>query len=459
MLVAVAAVVMLVAAACGTALNDEPVSTTSIDDASTVETVEQIEVVTQPTATGVATDIAATETAPPEAAPERVADEVAVEIRDSSVEELLDDAFVDEIDAIVSGGPADATLLAEERAVLTTVDVVKLLKPSVVHIATEFLASGFMDQPEPGSGVGTGIILDRDGHILTNNHVVAGAQSLIVTLNTGESREAAIVGTDPATDLAVIRIDPAGLSLQPAQLGVSGNLEVGEDVIAIGHALGLPGGPTVSKGVVSALGRSISTDVQNTIVDLIQPDASINPGNSGGPLVDEHGEVIGINTAIIQEGRGIGFAINIDDAKVVAEQLIVVGYVDRGFLGVTPFNLTPALANEFGIPVEEGVIIQRAVPGSGADQAGLQQGDVIVMMGDVQIRNTGELSRFLINTCWFFHMETVVLHINPIIKFHFRRIFSKRDPSMHMTSFGFVEQFRNIRHRIHSTRSIRRTIH
>ena len=385
---------MLVAAACGTAFNDEPASATSINDANTVETVEQIEMVTQPTATGVATDNAVIE-----AAPEQAADEVAVEIQDSTVEELLDDAFVDEIDSIGSGdsgGPADATLLAEERAVLTTVDVVKLLKPSVVHIATEFLTSGFMDQPEPGSGVGTGIILDRDGHILTNNHVVAGAQSLIVTLNTGESREAVIIGTDPATDLAVIRIDPVGLSLLPAQLGISGDLQVGEDVIAIGHALGLPGGPTVSKGVVSALGRSISTDVQNTIVDLIQTDASINPGNSGGPLVDEHGEVVGINTAIIQEGRGIGFAINIDDAKVVAEQLIVVGYVDRGFLGVTPFNLTPALANEFGIPVEEGVIIQRSVPGSGADLVGLRRGDVIVMMDGEEIRNTGELSRFLI---------------------------------------------------------------
>ena len=301
-------------------------------------------------------------------------------------------ALVDEIDPTRL---TEATLLTDERPVLTTVDVVKLLKPSVVHIATEFLSSGFMDQPEPGSGVGTGVILDVDGHILTNNHVVAGAQSLVVTLNTGVSHEASLVGTDPATDLAVIRIESS--ILFPALLGVSADLEVGEDVIAIGHALGLPGGPTVSKGVVSALGRSISTGAQSTIVDLIQTDASINPGNSGGPLVNENGEVIGINTAIIQEGRGIGFAINIDDASVVAAQLIAVGYVERGFLGVTPFNLTPALANQFGIPVEEGVIIQRTVPGSGAEQTGLQQGDVIVALGGVQIRNTGELSRFLIN--------------------------------------------------------------
>jgi S1-C subfamily serine protease len=389
---AATAVVLLVAAACGTAVTDEPVAIPEI-------AAETVELQALPTATGVAIVSVAPSTneeaaevvvqQDPEPASPGVDDPVALADANGDPAES---AFVDEIEP---DGLTEAILLADAHPVLSTVDVVKLLKPSVVHIATEFLNSGFMDQPEPGSGVGTGIILDADGHILTNNHVVANAQSLIVTLNTGESLEAVVVGTDPATDLAVIRIDAPDLF--PAFLGVSGDLEVGEDVIAIGHALGLPGGPTVSKGVVSALGRSISADAQNTIVDLIQTDASINPGNSGGPLVNEHGEVIGINTAIIQEGRGIGFAINIDDAKVVAEQLIAAGFVDRGFLGVTPFNLTSALANQYGIPVEEGVIIQRAVPGSGAAEAGLQQGDVIVMMDDVEIHNTGELSRFLIN--------------------------------------------------------------
>ena len=399
--VSVAAVLMLVAAACGTSPGDESPAA-AITEATAI--VEAVEMAVQPTATSVTTDGVSVETLAPDveveeaarvdtAEPTDTGDEVVIfEGPNPPGEEADGDPFVDEIDPI---GLTEGILLADEPAIPTTVEVVKRLKPSVVHIATEFLRSGFMDQPEPGSGVGTGVILDDAGHILTNNHVVTGAQSLVVTLNTGESWEAVIVGTDPSTDLAVIRID-AG-DLQPARLGVSDELEVGEDVIAIGHALGLPGGPTVSKGVVSALGRSISTDTQTTIVDLIQTDASINPGNSGGPLVNEHGEVVGINTAIIQEGRGIGFAINIDDAKVVVAQLLESGFVERGFLGVTPFNLTSALANEFGIPVEEGVIIQRAVPGSGADEAGLRQGDVIVMMGGVPIRNTGELSRFLID--------------------------------------------------------------
>jgi serine protease Do len=402
---AAAAVVLLVAAACGTGLTDEPVAVSEVGTEAAVSP-DTVEVLAQPTATGIAVvsvapdptveeniDTVAIGDEATEVAAQQSPEPTTPEPPDPESDEgPTESAFVDEIEPT---GLTEATLLADDHPVLSTVDVVKLLKPSVVHIATEFLSSGFMDQPEPGSGVGTGIILDEAGHILTNNHVVANAQSLIVTLNTGESLEAVVVGTDAATDLAVIRIDAPDLF--PALLGVSGELQVGEDVIAIGHALGLPGGPTVSKGVVSALGRSISADAQNTIVDLIQTDASINPGNSGGPLVNEHGEVIGINTAIIQEGRGIGFAINIDDAKVVAEQLIVAGFVDRGFLGVTPFNLTSALANQYGIPVEDGVIIQRAVPGSGAAEAGLQQGDVIVMMGDVEIHNTGELSRFLIN--------------------------------------------------------------
>ena len=402
---AATAFIALVAAACGTGLGDEPAVAPREGGAEAVASPATIEVLAQPTATGVAI-VSVAPNVDPDLADEAVtADDDATDVAVQQDPEpanpggngdglvaQAESAFIDEIEP---DGLTEAALLADAHPVLSTVDVVKLLKPSVVHIATEFLNSGFMDQPEPGSGVGTGIILDEAGHILTNNHVVTNAQSLIVTLNTGESLEAVVVGTDPATDLAVIRIDAPGLF--PAFLGVSGELEVGEDVIAIGHALGLPGGPTVSKGVVSALGRSISADAQNTIVDLIQTDASINPGNSGGPLVNEHGEVIGINTAIIQEGRGIGFAINIDDAKVVAEQLISAGFVDRGFLGVTPFNLTSALANQYGIPVEEGVIIQRAVPGSGAAEAGLQQGDVIVMMDDVEIHNTGELSRFLIN--------------------------------------------------------------
>ena len=180
-------------------------------------------------------------------------------------------------------------------------------------------------------------------------------------------------------------------------LGRSSDLQVGQEVIAIGHALGLTGGPTVSKGVVSALGRSIDTSPRNTMVDLIQTDAAINPGNSGGPLANTRGEIIGMNTAVIQGGQGIGFAINIDDAKIVAAQLMERGYVERGFLGIAPFNMSLGLADQLGVPVTEGILLVRVVPDSGAAKAGLSEEDVIVQMGGEPIRNTGDLSKFMID--------------------------------------------------------------
>ena len=291
------------------------------------------------------------------------------------------------------GRVAQVTLSAGDEE-LSTVDVVKLLSPSIVQVTTEAVGMDAFNRPVPTGGVGTGVIIDTAGHILTNNHVVEGAQVITVTLSNNERHQARLVGRDPTMDTAVIMIDADGL--QPAKLGVSADLEVGEDVIAIGHALGLAGGPTVSKGVVSALGRSLPTDQQNTIVDLIQTDASINPGNSGGALVNTRAEVIGINTAIISGSQGIGFALNIDDVQTVAAQLMENGTVERGFLGITPFNLTPTIADQIGVPVEEGIVVVRVVGGSGADAAGLEEEDVIVQLGDEDIINTGEMSKFLL---------------------------------------------------------------
>ena len=298
------------------------------------------------------------------------------------------------IEGTRSGSGAAVVSLNPAAAELTTIDVVKILKPSIVQIVSELAAMGFSNSALPPTGVGTGVILDQQGHILTNNHVVEDAQRLTVTLENGESFPAQIVGRDDITDLAVIRIQADGL--QPAKLGVSAEVEVGQDVIAIGHALGLPGGPTVSKGVVSALERSINTEQNNTIVDLIQTDASINPGNSGGALANTAAEVIGINTAIIQGGQGIGFAINIDDAKVVARQLMDQGFVRRGFLGITPVNLTPAIANQLGLDITEGVILAGVIQDTAAAEADLRVNDVIVRLGNESIGNTGELSKFLI---------------------------------------------------------------
>ena len=290
--------------------------------------------------------------------------------------------------------PGNQASVATIQETFQTVEVVKILTPSVVQIVTEFLAMDMLNQPVPGRGVGTGVILDQQGHILTNNHVIDGAQRITVTLSNGKSYPAQVVGGDVTTDTAVIRIEAPGL--QPALLGLSSDLEVGQEVIAIGHALGLPGGPTVSKGVISALGRSIRTDAQITMVDLIQTDAAINPGNSGGPLLNTGAEVIGINTAGILGSQGISFAINIDDAMVVVEQLIARGYVDRGFLGISPANLPPSLGNQLDVPVIEGLLVVRVVSDSPAAKAGLQEEDVIVELGDESIRNTGELSKFLI---------------------------------------------------------------
>ena len=296
---------------------------------------------------------------------------------------------------VVESMAAQANASEAVPEALSTVEVVKILTPSVVQVITGTSAMGSVNQPGPGGGVGTGIILDGQGHILTNNHVISGAQSITVILNNEDSFTARLIGGDRITDTAVIKIEAKGL--QPAELGRSANLQVGEEVIAIGHALGLPGGPTVSKGVVSALERSIDVDPQTTMVDLIQTDASINPGNSGGPLSNVKGEVIGINSAGIPSSQNIGFAINIDDAQIIVAQLLERGYVDRGFLGITPVSLSAALASQAGVPVGQGVLIVRVVPGSAADSAGLQPEDVIVQLSDDTIANNGELSRFLVH--------------------------------------------------------------
>ena len=291
--------------------------------------------------------------------------------------------------------PAVVIPANEVSKTLTTVEVVKLLKPSVVHIANDQVVTGMFSQPMPRSGVGSGVVLDDKGRILTNNHVIQGAQSVTATLSDGRSYPASVVGTDPKTDLAVIQIE--AVKLDPARLGDSKTLEVGEDVIAVGHALGLKGGPTVSKGVVSALGRTIEIDNQSSMVDLKQTDASINPGNSGGPLANSKGEVIGINTAIIQGSNGIGFAINIDDAKIIVKQLIQNGIVNRGFIGISPFNVTDSIRKQLDLPVAEGVIIARVIEGFAAESAGLQVEDVIVRLGGIEINNAGDLSKFLIS--------------------------------------------------------------
>jgi serine protease Do len=268
---------------------------------------------------------------------------------------------------------------------LTTPQIVDLLRPSVVQIAVL----------KPGSrGVGTGVVFDVQGHILTNWHVVNGAANIQVSLASGDVLAASLFREDPVIDLAVIKVQKD--SLRPAVFGDSNRLEVGEDVIAIGHALGLAGGPTVTRGVVSALNRTIVGAAGEELTGLIQTDAAINEGNSGGPLVNAHGEVVGLNTARVSGGFGIGFAININAAKETATRLIALGPPPpSGYLGAFGSDITPALAVLLGLPVSSGFGVEQVDPRSPAAVAGILIDDIIVGMNDTVIRGGTDLTEFL----------------------------------------------------------------
>jgi len=283
-------------------------------------------------------------------------------------------------------------------ASLSTQEIVKRLRPSVVHILTEGASLDVFGEVQPTEGVGTGIIIDTEGHIITNNHVVfldtnQPARSITVTLSDGRKLTASLVGGDEATDLAVLQIEAGDLT--PAVLGDASTLEVGEEVVAIGHALNLPGGPTVTQGVVSAKDRLIQ-EGPYMIPGAIQTDAAINPGNSGGPLVNSAAEVVGITTQVIRgTAEGLGFAISIDTAKPIVEELTAKGRVERGVLGIRLINITPEIAQEFDLPVESGVGIGSLDPAGPAAQAGLQTGDIIVRIAGADVSNSGDLIRIL----------------------------------------------------------------
>jgi serine protease Do len=260
------------------------------------------------------------------------------------------------------------------------IDVTKKVGGDSGDGSDEFMRR-FFGQPMPRQqrvpSSGSGFIIDDQGRILTNNHVVRDAESIKVTLNDGRTFKAAVVGTDPATDVAVIKIEGSKLPVVP--LGDSDKLRIGDWAIAIGNPLGdLRGSVTV--GIISAQGRSNLNIFGGTpdYQDFIQTDASINFGNSGGPLCNIRGEAIGINTAINTSGQGIGFAIPINLAKHVAEQLVAHGTVKRAMMGVTLANMTPEIAEGFGLGEQQGVIIQNVFKGSPAEKAGLERNDVIV---------------------------------------------------------------------------------
>jgi serine protease Do len=233
--------------------------------------------------------------------------------------------------------------------------------------------------------MGSGVIFDPMGHILTNSHVIEDAKEVQIFLPDGRRFLGKVMGKDPFTDLAVVMVDGKDLPYVP--LGDSAKLNIGETVIAIGNALGLEGGPTVTVGVVSAVNRSIEDPSGLGLSDLVQTDAAINPGNSGGPLVNLNGEVVGINTANIPSAHGIGFAIAINSAKPIAKELLEKGKVIRPWVGIALATITRGLAATYDLPVDQGVIVAAVERGSPGADAGLKPLDIVVELEGGKITN------------------------------------------------------------------------
>jgi serine protease Do len=265
--------------------------------------------------------------------------------------------------------------------------VITRAMPSVVSVTTERVLSGFFGQ-RTEYGAGSGIIIDDRGYIVTNNHVLEDAQTIFVETNDGQVFQADIVGSDPLSDLAVIRVDAGDLPY--AQWGDSSSLDLGEWVIAIGNALGE--GMSVTEGIVSRLDVSVNVE-GNVLYGLIQTTAAIVPGNSGGPLVNMAGEVIGITSIkIVARGvEGMGFAISSDEARIIIPDLIRYGHVTYPWLGVGLYSVDPSLAAAMDLAVDRGAIIVELVPDSPADIAGLREDDVIVGFGGYEISGVGDL--------------------------------------------------------------------
>ncbi len=291
------------------------------------------------------------------------------------------------------------------------VEVYRRVLPSVVNITSTAVAFDFFYGPVPQQGQGSGFVLDRQGHILTNYHVIAGARQVEVTTSDKRKYKAQVIGFDRPRDLAVIKISAEKVT--PVTLGDSKSLVVGQKVYAIGNPFGLSG--TMTRGIISSI-RSVNGPEGSAIDEAIQTDAAINPGNSGGPLLNSRGEVIGINALILtggaEQSAGVGFAIPINTAKAVLNDLLTTGSVRRPSIGIMGLPIGPELAEQLGLAADSGVLIQRVVPGSAADRAGLRGGseraflgntpimvggDLIVAIGGEDVNDTRDISRVMNN--------------------------------------------------------------
>jgi S1-C subfamily serine protease len=267
--------------------------------------------------------------------------------------------------------------------------ILQKVEPAVVAIRTGGAVSG--DQNESG-GAGTGFVISSDGIIVTNNHVVEGANGEIqVTFTDGTTKSAKVLGRSTDNDLAVLKVDATGL--QFAKLGSSDKLQVGDEVVAIGNALALEGGLSVTRGIISAKDRTVPEESGATLYGVLQTDAAINPGNSGGPLVNSDGEVVGINTAIAdpQEAQNVGFAIGIDTAKSVIDDLRSGKAVETAFIGVVTQQVTPTLAKEMHLKTEDGVLVRQVTAGSPAADAGIKKNDVIIALAGNAVDSPDQL--------------------------------------------------------------------
>ncbi len=267
---------------------------------------------------------------------------------------------------------------------------VEKVSPSVVNVNTIRLVHDYFYNIVPLKGMGSGFIIDPSGLILTNNHVIEGAERIQVTLVNGKVLQGSLVGSCASTDVALVKMNAEGL---PAiQLGDSDKARVGQFVIAIGNPFGLVGGPTVTVGVVSALHRTIQSE-RGVLEDLIQTDAAINPGNSGGPLVDIKGNAIAISTAIVPFAQGIGFAVPINSAKRCTQDLLKYGRMVEPWLGIMGSTVTEGVASYYDLPMDRGVLVVRVVPGGPADQTGINVGDIVLEVDGTEVSRMEELLR------------------------------------------------------------------